>query len=177
MDQLTLERFHQSLDDTKVPPLQKLLDYLDKEMRVLDAATTATSTPSSNHRLNGPTKTYQTHTKSETFTKRCLICTADHPHFKCPKLVEATEGDRRKIVDKAKLCTNCLGTGHVWKDCKSIRNCRTCNQNHHSLLHASLSKGVSKPVTLTTHTVTYTSVRIKLKPTAIVNVTNQAGAG
>ncbi|CAG7720340.1 unnamed protein product, partial [Allacma fusca] len=123
MDQLILERFHQSLDDTEVPPLQKLLDFLDKEMRVLDAATTATSTPSSNHRLNGPTKTYQTHTKSEKFTKR------------------------------------------------------TCNQKHHSLLHTSLSKGVSKPVTLTTHTVTDTSVRIKLKPTAIVNVTNQAGAG
>ncbi|CAG7725270.1 unnamed protein product [Allacma fusca] len=178
MDQVTLERFHQSLDDTDIPPLQKLWDFLDKEMRVLDASNPGASNPTNSYpKPNGSTRTYQTHSKPETFTRKCLICNIDHPHFKCPKLAEASEGDRKKIVEKAKLCTNCLGTGHIWKECKSTRNCKTCNQKHHSLLHGNYSKATTKPTTLTTHTVNDTSVSIKLKPTAIVNLTNQAGQG
>ena len=33
------------------------------------------------------------------------------------------------------LCMNCLSSGHVVKNCKSVHKCHKCQKPHHTLLH------------------------------------------
>ena len=42
--------------------------------------------------------------------------------------------DRWKVAKKSKTCFQCLGSGHVARDCKG-QPCAECGRQHHSLLH------------------------------------------
>ncbi|CAG7785132.1 unnamed protein product [Allacma fusca] len=154
------------------------MDFLDREMLSIQSSTAITSSgdqPQPKSQI-GNNSNYQA--KKETSIKKCLLCSADHPHFKCSKLTECPEKERRKMVDKAKLCTNCLGFGHGWKACKSTRMCRLCSQKHHSLLLASFPKTQpEKASTLSTNTATGITSQFKLKPTAVVSIANHEGVG
>ena len=44
----------------------------------------------------------------------------------------------KKIITNQSRCFNCFAKGHSLSDCKSVRNCLTCNQRHNSLLHKPL---------------------------------------
>jgi hypothetical protein len=41
---------------------------------------------------------------------------------------------RFELVERASLCTNCLGRGHSHTQC-SAGSCRICRQRHHTYLH------------------------------------------
>lgn len=65
----------------------------------------------------------------------CDQCkTLGHSIVRCPLFNELDVEDRRKQVEKLKLCYNCL-KHHQIRNCTSKFKCRTCNKRHHSLLH------------------------------------------
>ena len=52
--------------------------------------------------------------------RKCLICKDEHWLRRCPKFLEMTPANRRKIIidKKMKICFNCLGP-HISSQCKS----------------------------------------------------------
>jgi len=43
--------------------------------------------------------------------------------------------ERWSLVKSERNCFNCLGRGHMSRECKSNNRCATCNKPHNSLLH------------------------------------------
>ncbi len=60
-----------------------------------------------------------------------------HQLFLCPEFKKADMDVRQDYVKTHKLCKNCLRSGHTVSQCHSTRVCRTCEGNHHTLLHYS----------------------------------------
>ncbi|CAG7819606.1 unnamed protein product, partial [Allacma fusca] len=115
-DPVTLERFTHSLTGTDVPKVQDVLEFLDKEQ--LSLHTSMPEIQSRNPDQAKPSQTTSLSTNHQTkreVSRSCLMCQQNHPHYRCPKLTDAPEKDRKIVVEKAKLCTNCLSPGHTWK--------------------------------------------------------------
>ncbi|XP_055588800.1 uncharacterized protein LOC129741119 [Uranotaenia lowii] len=57
-----------------------------------------------------------------------------HIAFRCTKFLKQTVGERSESVKRARLCYNCLSSGHLARDCVK-GYCHHCGMRHHSLLH------------------------------------------
>lgn len=65
---------------------------------------------------------------------RCPLCKNEHGLFHCNDFIKLHSNQRRNLVAKLNLCTNCL-FDHKGKQCNSAKTCRQCNAQHHTLLH------------------------------------------
>jgi len=65
---------------------------------------------------------------------RCPVCVENHSIYKCKKFKFKSFQQRLEIVERHKLCENCLAS-HSVKAYGSKRTCFHCNKRHHSLLH------------------------------------------
>ncbi|XP_050066248.1 uncharacterized protein LOC114132630 [Aphis gossypii] len=65
----------------------------------------------------------------------CHYCTKPHKLFNCEEFKAVPINTRLSFVQGKGICFNCLSTGHMANVCRSTYRCRTCNRNHHSLLH------------------------------------------
>ena len=74
-------------------------------------------------------------TKSYDNRAKCIVCSLDHPLWKCTDFHTKPVSDKWDIVKRERLCFNCLSKGHASKDCKSSYKCKHCNKLHHTLLH------------------------------------------
>ncbi|XP_062556596.1 uncharacterized protein LOC134221420 [Armigeres subalbatus] len=67
----------------------------------------------------------------------CPLCSSvDHAIYQCVTIKEASVKDRWELVQRARLCFNCLRPNHGVKSCPSKSSCRTpnCQQRHHTML-------------------------------------------
>jgi hypothetical protein len=82
----------------------------------------------------GPS-TFKSHfTKSLTLIK-CVLCSDNHPLYKCPQFNTMTMEDRKTFIFQQKRCLNCLALNHSVPQCLSKSSCRMCQKKHHTLLH------------------------------------------
>ncbi len=66
----------------------------------------------------------------------CTICGTDpHPLGRCPKFLEMTPAERRKILSDEFRCFRCFQRGHNLSACRLNYTCVRCGGKHHSLLH------------------------------------------
>ena len=65
----------------------------------------------------------------------CFFCHENHFINNCSKFLGLPLSQREKAISNQSRCFNCFGKGHSLKDCKSTRNCFTCQKRHHTLLH------------------------------------------
>ena len=65
----------------------------------------------------------------------CKACCGNHSLSQCNDFCRMDTSRRLQIATKARLCYNCLRTGHSARVCLSKGRCRQCEQRHHSLLH------------------------------------------
>ena len=65
----------------------------------------------------------------------CLFCKASHDLENCDKFLRLPLNERREFVLAKRLCWGCLKWGHVNKDCRRKKACKTCNGPHPSALH------------------------------------------
>jgi len=72
---------------------------------------------------------------ASTDTVTCQYCTNSHKLYSCEKFKAVPVNTRLSFVQGKGICFNCLSPGHMSNVCKSTYKCRTCNRNHHSLLH------------------------------------------
>lgn len=70
--------------------------------------------------------------------QKCAKCSSEHPIHLCEDFKKMDLQCKRELVQKAKLCYNCLRSSHSVKNCASKSVCRTvgCKQRHHTLLCA-----------------------------------------
>ena len=72
---------------------------------------------------------------------KCSFKDGQHDICSCEKLKSMKLNERRKHVQKFRLCFNCLRPGHRSKDCKSITcSVPNCGRRHNKLLSLRLLK-------------------------------------
>ncbi|CAG7816402.1 unnamed protein product [Allacma fusca] len=121
LESATHLRFHQSLPNKETPALQTLIDILNKE--AIDLASVVERTqPLPNHSRESQQQPSQAPRWKILFNPTCDICQQPHYNYRCPKLTGTPERDRKKVTEKAKLCTNCLKPGHFWKQCQGPKD-------------------------------------------------------
>ncbi|EZA52883.1 hypothetical protein X777_07701 [Ooceraea biroi] len=64
----------------------------------------------------------------------CSFCSSAHYIASCPDFATKSVVDRHDFVLRKSLCFNCLGA-HRLNDCRSVKRCRRCKKQHHTLLH------------------------------------------
>ena len=65
----------------------------------------------------------------------CVVCSSQHPLWKCESFKQKSPTERWQIAKSAGACFNCLSTTHKATDCGSRFGCKTCAGRHHTLLH------------------------------------------
>ena len=65
----------------------------------------------------------------------CLFCKVSHDIDTCDKFLCLPLTERRNFVQAKRLCWGCLKWGHVNKDCRGKKPCKTCNGPHPTSLH------------------------------------------
>ena len=79
--------------------------------------------------------------------KRCMACdSVSHVVWRCENFIKRSLSDRKALVRQKNLCFNCLGIGHIARNCSRQRKCRTCSKVHHSLLHPTEEQGKAASV-------------------------------
>ncbi|GFY26824.1 uncharacterized protein TNCV_4375701 [Trichonephila clavipes] len=57
---------------------------------------------------------------------KCSCCKMNHLVFKCSKFKEMSVKERKQLVNKQKLCMNCLSDRHTESHCNSTFTCHYC---------------------------------------------------
>ncbi|XP_055604159.1 uncharacterized protein LOC129752396 [Uranotaenia lowii] len=70
----------------------------------------------------------------QTFSRKCIICSENHPLYKCSQFSHMKIEDKEQEVRRHQLCRNCLRKGHMSRNCPSTSTCRKCNGHHHTQL-------------------------------------------
>jgi len=64
----------------------------------------------------------------------CSFCNAAHYIASCSEFSAKPVAERHNFAVQKNLCFNCLGS-HRLSDCRTIKRCRKCKGQHHTLLH------------------------------------------
>ena len=77
----------------------------------------------------------------------CPLCSGQHKLWKCGLRKAKSPEERKSFVRQAKLCNNCLGSGHMAMDCRSKLKYQVneCGWKHHTMLHIKKSNNNSTP--------------------------------
>ncbi|XP_015126396.1 uncharacterized protein LOC107047973 [Diachasma alloeum] len=161
IDPDTREKWEEKLGaSTKVPSLKEFMDFLKARANALESVDSnnpinSTTVNSNNHGKSNANKksTVYTHTVSSTNNQRekksdvaptkqsgskeksCTLCKGNHfIGYSCTKFKDMTVKQRREAIQQLDLCWNCLGPHKVDK-CISEKTCRTCDRQHHTLIH------------------------------------------
>ncbi len=69
----------------------------------------------------------------------CAYCAKSHQTWRCYRFIQLKYDDRRNVTRKKGLCDNCLGRGHLSRDCRKPKLCRVTDcrvrYKHDTLLH------------------------------------------
>ena len=152
LDRPTREAWETSRVSTKeLPKYEDFEAFLVSRVRALEVASDAPSSPPKQSAAHSkPLKAYHTTspttgqssqqdsrkvTHSPRITQHpCSYCGEPHYIVACPEFKRLNLQERRKFVMEKPLCYNCLGL-HSAKNCKSKYKCKTCNGNHHTMIH------------------------------------------
>ncbi|XP_076638849.1 uncharacterized protein LOC143350709 [Colletes latitarsis] len=145
LDKITRRHWDRSLDDDAMPTLAELLHFLSKFARD-DALTTLANSPEAAHTQSNvrqyqkpAIQDYRVKTTRQTYITaqakvKCPICTKGHYIQSCEKFLNLSVDNRFNAAKTAKLCINCLKSGHSCTACYSS-TCKKCHRKHNTLLH------------------------------------------
>ncbi|KAH8326893.1 hypothetical protein KR074_007797, partial [Drosophila pseudoananassae] len=66
---------------------------------------------------------------------RCRVCNGIHPLKKCRHFLHLSAEKRLRAVLVSRYCWSCLAHEHSDGSCRRGDGCKTCGQDHHTLLH------------------------------------------
>lgn len=178
------EEYKNSLSD--LPTLDNFYSFLRNRADILETTHYNRSDKQehnkSNSQNNKPVRSFLAASDSNTGKYQCAICKQNHFVYQCPEFKQMNYEDRIREVNKLKLCTKCLRSGHNSHQCRLKGSCQLCKGKHNTLIHkndinsseeqSSQSKQVSspnEPVTLSATTMTHT-----LLCTAQVEIVNES---
>ncbi|XP_065072769.1 uncharacterized protein LOC135697110 [Ochlerotatus camptorhynchus] len=140
LDKDTRASWSQEVVEIENPTFEELLAFLKKRCEMIETCSAFVKKP-----VNEPKKEVQRSvpisTKLKTLytsttDKKCAKCSSEHNTYRCEEFKNMSVKDRRELVQKAKLCFNCLRPFHSVKSCTSKSVCHNsdCKQQHHTLL-------------------------------------------
>ncbi|XP_024875114.1 uncharacterized protein LOC112456655 [Temnothorax curvispinosus] len=130
LDPATRRAWKLKFSDDSLPPMYDDLNrFLSSRALALEKLA-----PTNSSKFNCGLKVTTTNASTAS-NPSCPLCQKFHFINKCPKFIEKSPSQRRDIVKQNKRCFNCLSTKHAVTDCKSKFTCRTCQRQHHSMLH------------------------------------------
>uniref|UniRef100_A0ABD2W317 Peptidase aspartic putative domain-containing protein n=1 Tax=Trichogramma kaykai TaxID=54128 RepID=A0ABD2W317_9HYME len=152
LDQATRLDWERQVDETDgFPKYAQLAEFLERSIRVSEAAsTTSSGSGSYNSNVNNKfpksarsrhNKQIAVHTTSaqaagKPGARACVLCRGGHALYSCHKFAALSQPQRFELCKKEKLCLNCLSGSHYAGDCRSERRCLVCQGRHHTKLHA-----------------------------------------
>ncbi|XP_011883957.1 PREDICTED: uncharacterized protein LOC105571095 [Vollenhovia emeryi] len=134
LDAKSLKAWEHTLGLSKEPPTWvQLSEFLVTRMRLLKAF--ATSKISKRQHPNALKAHFQGKSKDQAGKKfSCSLCKANHYILLCPQYSSRTVQQRLAIINKHKLCFNCLGS-HRASACKNTKRCQKYGHKHHTSIH------------------------------------------
>lgn len=145
--EITLENSRQ------LPKLDKFVTFL--EQRAMSAevlsATSITTDKRTNVAGTSSTKASDANSKGKrnvlfshivTQNNACPICNELHYVFQCKRYTKSSIADRENLVNKHRLCGNCLHPRHTTASCRSSK-CKRCGNLHHTSLHKETSSSAA----------------------------------
>lgn len=175
------EEYKNSLSD--LPTMDKFYSFLRNRADILETTYYNRSDKQEHNKANlqnKPVRSFLAATDSNTGKYKCVICNQQHFVYECPKFKQMNYDDRIREVNKLKLCTKCLRSGHNNYRCRLKGFCQICKGNHNTLIHKndiksivepveqSVNSSLNEPVTLSAITMTHT-----LLCTAQVEIVNE----
>lgn len=136
---------------TTYPTYDQLKEFITHRSRTLEQTESAHSSSnaanqvksasrSSNHAAARPSTSSAKQQKQFSGHQfQCDCCPEKHFIATCATFRGLPPQDRRETISQRRLCSNCLGR-HNSDSCKSTTRCKTCNQQHHTMLHDALTK-------------------------------------
>ncbi|XP_062541273.1 uncharacterized protein LOC134209293 [Armigeres subalbatus] len=119
------------------PPLYKQLEeFVSNRCQVLDAMPCKRKSKVDH---NNTPKKYKMEVNAFTISKpsvsqKCGTCGSYHFTGSCNQYRAKSLDEKIKIIRRAALCYNCLGSGHTADQCRS-RGCTKCGRKHHTSIH------------------------------------------
>lgn len=145
LDKTSKLAWEMTLEKGTIPPIEKMLQFLTNRASVI--------TENSSDETKGPRETDTSTPDSKTRKSSCHFCSSTHPPYKCDVFLKASVEEKVHLVQRHRLCFNCLSSFHNSKKCTS-RGCKECGGRHHSLLHKPAVEKLSPPqTTLATGTI------------------------
>ncbi|XP_058464504.1 uncharacterized protein LOC131438467 [Malaya genurostris] len=139
IDKETRSLWAQRIIDMENPTFEEFLKFLDDRCDALETCTAFSKKPDGGKELAKKQppmekKLQSLHTAKA--VEKCAKCSSEHPVYQCSEFKKLDIQSKRDLVQKAKLCYNCLRSSHIVKDCSSKSSCRTtdCKKRHHTLL-------------------------------------------
>ncbi|KOB66948.1 putative integrase core domain protein, partial [Operophtera brumata] len=176
LDMDTRKRF-ESQNSSQVPSFSELLKFLQDYVKVLETSrlsSTNPTPPTSRGTVDGKTpaarsrpissgskrSSYLNKTTPSTPFNICSCCGEAHSTYRCPTFQSLDSRARLALVDRKKLCTNCLRTNHVIDKCISKISCLICGLRHHTLLHTDTPQPSGSDVAQASTSVTQASTSV-----------------
>lgn len=143
----TRKAFEQDRDIDALPNLDEFFTFLEKRCVVLENISSADSRHESRYQRKPDKVSFHLQNNSRSCGESsnnnnnnrnifCSFCeTSGHKIYTCYKFSNLSHSEKDKFIKSKRLCLNCLGTKHVYQNCKSTQRCSICNQKHHSTMH------------------------------------------
>ena len=113
-----------------------LRKFIIKRARALEASEkNKLHSPRSEKQFQTSSHKQQTVQSYNATSVHCPICSYQHRVFQCDRFKKMSLTERRNLAYSSKLCFNCLGDGHMTRDCSSKSTCEKCQKKHNTPLH------------------------------------------
>ncbi len=140
MDSATRQAWELKTSGTGLQVFTDLENFMDGRVRALESIAPKSNKssnwkgPSGSSSKSGSSNKVQSyHTSSQV---QCPACNKEsHLLHKCSKFMSMDVVQRGKLVNRSKLCYNCLKAGHLASKCLSKHRCRDCQGLHHTSIH------------------------------------------
>ncbi|XP_038122496.1 uncharacterized protein LOC119771145 [Culex quinquefasciatus] len=140
LDKDTRAGWSQKVIEKENPKFDELLSFLKKRCEVLETCSAFSKKvvldgkKEATKQVISDKKLKALHTTAT--NQKCAKCSKEHNMYQCEEFRRLSVQERRELVQKVRLCFNCLRPAHCAKSCTSKSSCHTpeCKQRHHTLL-------------------------------------------
>ncbi|XP_075163108.1 uncharacterized protein LOC142235734 [Haematobia irritans] len=149
MDKETRKDWEQSININENPSMDDLFKFLEVSFRTLESVEESVNSiekpvSSSRSQLIKPYKrSLYTHNAAVN-VNYCVCCQRRHPLYKCFKFSSLSPTEKRSVVSQNNICSNCLNSGHFYKQCKIAARCQQCQESHHTILHGAYAADIGQ---------------------------------